>query len=131
MRLPLRPQRRHPVLHRRLIQPILDGPQHAGDAPVDFGQRLGALAGAGQPTRALPGQFALQRRHERGDEIGRQQALLEAGQHPAPDLLAGDGAAVVAGALLAARGAAVAVLADDRVHKQSKRSQVIVRPSGV
>ena len=52
---------------------------------------------------------------ERLEQVGRQQPVLEPVEHPALDRLPADGPVVAAGALAAVRGAAVAVLAHDRV----------------
>ncbi|MCP8937336.1 hypothetical protein NK718_02310 [Alsobacter sp. SYSU M60028] len=108
-------QRRHALLHHGLVEPVLDGPHDAGDLAVDLRHLPVALAVVGFAALAGLPEFLLNGRDKLGDEIGGEQPLLQALQHARLDLLAGDGAGIVAEALLAARGAAIAVLADDGV----------------
>ena len=94
---------------------VLNRCQNAGDLALDGGQ---ARTFGGDRPLAL-GLEAVHLGPELLDkgphQLGRHQLVLEAGEDPVLDLLAGDGNGVCTGAFGASRSAAIAILGHDRV----------------
>nr|WP_243080298.1 hypothetical protein [Candidatus Rhodoblastus alkanivorans] len=104
-----------PLLHRWLVKAILDRPHHPGNLAIDFREFARSLGVVRLAFAAQGAEFVLHRLDELGDQIRREQPVLQSFEDPGLDLPPTDCSGIVAGSFLLAGGAAVAVLGNDRV----------------
>jgi len=112
-------QLRHPVLHARLIHPVLDSREDAVDLLVDLGKVAAGFLPRGIRTGGFGIEGAAVFLDEGGDQIGVQEVVAQAGEHAILDHFALDRGAVGAdGLALVARGhAAVTGLVDQGIAR--------------
>ncbi|XWZ91850.1 hypothetical protein PWS46_16545 [Azospirillum sp. B2RO_4] len=103
------------LLHRLVVQPVLDRLQDAGDLALDRRQFALTRAAVGVAVGRCRFDAGTEAVDELPDQLRRQQALLQPGEDPSLDVEAADGAVVAAGAFAAMGGAAIAVLGHDGV----------------
>ncbi|MGA1860590.1 hypothetical protein VH563_31785 [Brevundimonas sp. HT1-5] len=103
------------LLHRLVIQPVLDRLEDAGDLALDSRQLALARAAVGFAVGRCRFDAGTEAVHELLNQFRRQQALLQTREDPPFDVEAADGAIVAAGALVPVTGAAIAVLGHDGV----------------
>ncbi|KJS41375.1 MAG: hypothetical protein VR71_18550 [Roseovarius sp. BRH_c41] len=132
----LRLQLGHPVLHARLIHPVLDGCQNAPDLLVDLAEVAAGLFPGGIRAGGFRIEGAPVVLDEGCNQLRVQQAVAQACQNAVLDHFALDRGAVGANrlALVAGPGAAVAGLVDQSIARpaatadQQTRKQIIGPP---
>jgi|GEM_PF-3257220 len=105
----------HARFHGRLIHTVFDGRDDPGDGLLDLVQHLAVVLTLRTALAVETVHFLGEGAHSFLDGPRGNQPVLETGQHPFLDLVAGDGPVVVAGAAPVMVEAAIAVAHDEAV----------------